>query len=133
MKGALWEGRTGGTVNDGRLDLFWWFFAGDVIFDTADCGVVLSTTESEYISTQDVGHALEICSDLAECVTTLRMKGKTDGTAGRATAARRGVGRVHHLDARLSWLQRLWAGGVVHRCLRSSHPGEHNEADLESK
>ena len=35
--------------------------------------------------------------------TTLKMKGKTDVTAGRATAARRGVGRVHHLDARFSW------------------------------
>ena len=64
---------------------------------------------------------------------TLRMKGKTDVTAGRAMAARRGVGRVHHLDARLSWLQRLWAEGVVHWCLRSSQLGEHNEADLESK
>ena len=48
-------------------------------------------------------------------------------------AARRGVGRVHHLDARLSWLQQLCAEGVVHWCLRSSRPGEHNEADLESK
>ena len=64
---------------------------------------------------------------------TLKMKGKTDVTAGRATASRRGVGRVHHLDARLSWLQRLWAEGVVHWCLRWSRPGEHNEADLESK
>ena len=61
------------------------------------------------------------------------MKGKTDATAGRATAARRGVGRVHHLDARLSWLHRLWAEGLVHWCLRSSWPEEHNEADLESK
>ena len=31
---------TGGTVNDGRLDLFWWLFPGDVFFDTADCGAV---------------------------------------------------------------------------------------------
>ena len=64
---------------------------------------------------------------------TLKMKGKTDVTAGRATAARRGVGRVHHLDARFPWLQRLWTEGVVHWCLRSSQPGKHNEADLESK
>ena len=61
--------------------------------------VVLSTTESEYISTEDVAHALEIRSVLAECDMTLRMKGKTD------------VSRVHHLDARLSWLQRLWTEG----------------------
>ena len=59
--------------------------------------------------------------------------GKTDVTAGCAMAARRGVGRVRHLDARLSWLQRLSAEGVVHWCLRSSRPGEHNEADQESK
>ena len=31
---------TGGTVNDGRLDLFWLLCAGDVFFDTADCGAV---------------------------------------------------------------------------------------------
>ena len=40
VTGACWEGGTGGTVNDGRLDLFWWLFAGDVFFDTADCGTV---------------------------------------------------------------------------------------------
>ena len=56
------------------------------------------------------------------------MKGKTDLTAGRATAARREVGRVHHLDARL-WLQRLWAEGVMES---QFWPEEHNEADLES-
>ena len=64
---------------------------------------------------------------------TLKMKGTTDVTAGRAMAARRGVGRVHHLDARFSWLQQLWAEGMVRWCLRLSRPGEHNEADLESK
>ena len=37
-------------------------------------------------------------------------------TAGRAKAARRGVGRVHHLDARLSSLQQLWAEGVIQWC-----------------
>ena len=92
--------------------------------------VALSTTKSEYISIKDVVHALEIRSVLAECDMTLKMKGKTDLTAGRAMAARRGVGRVHHLDARLSWLQRLWAEGVMESQFR---PGEHNEADLESK
>ena len=63
--------------------------------------VVLSTTENEYISTKDVAHALQIRSDLAECDMTLRMNGKTDVTAGRChTSARRGVGCLHHLDAR---------------------------------
>ena len=64
---------------------------------------------------------------------TVKTKGKTDVTAGRAVAARRGLGRVHHLDARSSWLLQLWAEGVVYWCLRWSQPGEHNEADLESK
>ena len=95
--------------------------------------VALSTTESEYIWTKDVAHALEIRSVLTECDMTLKMKCKTDATAGRATAARRGVGRVYHLDARKSWLQQLWTEGVVHWCLRSSRPGDHNEVDLESK
>ena len=58
------------------------------------------------------------------------MMDKTDVTAGRATAARREVGRVHHLDAQLSWLQQLCAEGVMESRYR---PGEHNEADLESK
>ena len=64
---------------------------------------------------------------------TVKTKGKTDVTAGRAMAAIRGVGRVHHLDARLTRLQQLWAECVVYWCLRSSQPGEHNEADPESK
>ena len=61
---------------------------------------------------------------------TLKMMGKTDVTVGRATAARRGVGRVHHLDARISWLQQLCAEGVMESRFR---PGDHDEADLESK
>ena len=40
--------------------------------------VALSTTESEYISTKDVVHALEIRSALAECDMTLKMMGETD-------------------------------------------------------
>ena len=92
--------------------------------------MALSTTESEYISIKDVAHALEIRSALAECGMTLKMMGETDVTAEPATAARRGVGRVHHLDARLSWLQQLCAEGVMESRFR---PEEHNEADLESK
>ena len=92
--------------------------------------MALSTTESEYISIKDVAHALEIRSALAECGMTLKMMGKTDVTAGRAKAARRGVGRVRHLDARLSWLQQLCAEGVMESRFR---PGEHNEEDLKSK
>ena len=37
---------------------------------------------------------------------------------------------MHHLDARSAWLQRLWAEGVMESQFR---PGEHNEADLESR
>ena len=92
--------------------------------------MVLSTAESECISIKDVAHALEIRSALAEYGMTPKMMGKTDVTAGRAMAARRGVGRVRHLDGRLSWLQQLCAVGVMEPRFR---PGEHNEADLESK
>ena len=41
VTGGILGRRTGGTVNDGRLDLFWWLFAGDVFVDTADCGARL--------------------------------------------------------------------------------------------
>ena len=34
---------------------------------------------------------------------TLKVVCETDASAGRATATRRGVGRVCHLDARLLW------------------------------
>ena len=131
VTGAYWEGELEGLSTTSA-----WIYFGGYLLETyswTQQSVALSTTENEYISTKDVAHTLEIRSDLAECDTTLRMKGKTDVTAGRTTAARREVGRVHHLDARFSWLQRLWAEGVVHWCLRSSRPGEHNEADLESK
>ena len=130
MKGAYWEGKLEELSTTGA----WIWFGGYLLetYSSIQQIVALSTTENEYISTKDVTNALEIRSDLAECDSTLRTKGKTDVTPGRAMAARRGVGRVHHLDARFSWLQRLWAEGVVHWCLRSSQPGEHNEADLES-
>ena len=55
---------------------------------------------------------------------------ETDASAGRAMATRRGVGRVRHLDARLSRLQQLCAEGVVQVRAR---PGELNEADLGTK
>ena len=83
--------------------------------------MALSTTESEYVSTKDVAHALEIRNVLAECDMTLKMKGKTDGTAGRATAARR------ELAACIAWMrdfrgcsscgQKAWFIGV---CVRAS-------------
>ena len=118
VTGAYWEGELEGLSTTGA-----WIYFGGYLLETCSSTqqiVALPTTESEYISTKDVAHALEIRSVLAECDMTLRMKGKTDGTVGRATVARRGVGRVHHLDARLSWPQRMWAEGVVHWCLRSS-------------
>ena len=111
-----------------------WIYFGDHLLETYSSTqqiVALSTTESEYISiTKGAAHALEVRNILAECGVTLKVMGKTDVTAGRAMAARRGVGREHHLDARLSWLQRLWAEGVMESQFQ---PGEHNEADLESK
>ena len=124
---AHWEGELEGLSTTGA----WIYFGGYLLetYSSTQQIVALSTTESEYISTKDVTQALEIRSALAKYGVTLKMKGKTDVTAGRAMAARRGVGRVHHLDARLSWLQRLWAEGVMESQFR---PGEHNEADLES-
>ena len=128
---AYWEGELGEPSTSGA----WIYFGGYLLetYSSTQQIVALSTSEREYISTKDVAHALEIRNVLTKCDMTLKMKGKTDVTAGRATAARRGVGRVHHLDARFSWLQQSWAEGAVHWCLRSSQPGEHNEADLESK
>ena len=77
--------------------------------------MALSTAESEYISiTKGAAHALEVRSAMVEYGMTFKVVCETDVTVGRATAARRGVGRVRHLDARLLWLQRLWAEGVVH-------------------
>ena len=55
---------------------------------------------------------------------------EADASTGRAMATRRGVGRVHHLDARLLWLQQLCAEGVVEVRAR---PGERNDADLGTK
>ena len=131
VKGAYWDTELEGLLTTGA-----WICFGRHLLETYSSTqqiVALSTTENEYISTkEDVAHALEIRSDLAECDMTIRMKGKTDVTAGRAMAARRGFGRVHHLDARFSLL-RLRAEGVVNWCLRSSQLGKHNEADLESK
>ena len=129
MTGVYWEGELEGLSTTGA----WIYFGGYLLetYSSTQQVVALSATESEYISTKDVAHVLEIRSVLAECDMKIKMKGRTDVTAGRATAARRGVGSVHHLVARLSWLQRLCAEeGVMESQFR---PGEHNEADLESK
>ena len=128
MTEAYWEGELDGLWTTGA----WIYFGGYLLetYSSTQQIVALSTTESEYISVKDVVHALEIRSAWAECGMTLKTVDETDVTAGRATAARRGVGRVRHLDARLSWLQQLCAEGVMESRFR---PGEHNEADLESK
>ena len=122
---AYWEGELEGLLTPGA-----WIYIGDYLLETYSSTqqiVALSTTESEYISIEDVAHALEIRSALAECGVTLKMMGKTDVTGERATAPRRGVGRVHPLDARLSWLQRLCAEGVMESRFR---PGEHKRGRL---
>ena len=93
---AYWEGELEGLSTTGA-----WIYFGGYLLETYSWTqqiVALSTTESVSTSRQDVAHALEIRNVLAECDMTLKMKGKTDGTAGRASAARRGVGRVRHLD-----------------------------------
>ena len=73
----------------------------------------------ETYSTKDVAHALEICDVLAECDMTLKMKGKTDGTAGRATTARRAACITWMGDFRgcSSRGQEAWLIGV---CVRAS-------------
>ena len=125
---AYWEGELERLSTTGS-----WIYFGCCLLETYSSTqqiVALSTTESEYISIKDVAHALEIRSALAEYGMTLKTMGEPDVTAERAMAARRGVGRVHHLDARLSWLQQLCAEGVMESRFQ---PGEHNEADRESK
>ena len=93
--------------------------------------VALSTAESEKISiTKGAAHALEVRSAMVEYWMTCNVVCETDASAGRAMDTRRGVGRVHHLDARLLWLQQLCADGVFKVRAR---PGEHNEEDLGTK
>ena len=86
VKGAYWEGELEGLLTKNA----WIYFGGYLLetYSSTQQIVALSTAESEYISTKDVARALEIRSVLAECDMTLKMKGKTDGTAGRATADR---------------------------------------------
>ena len=83
-----WEGELEGLSTTGA----WICFGGYLLetYSSTQQIVALSTTESQYILTKDVADALEIRSVLAECDMTPKMKGKTDVTAGRATAARRG-------------------------------------------
>ena len=84
---AYWEGELEGLSTTGA----WIYFGGYLMetYSSIQQTVALSTAESEYISVQDVAHALEIRSALAEYGMTLKMMGETDVTAGRATAARR--------------------------------------------
>ena len=86
VKGAYWEGELEGLSTTGA-----WICFGRYLPETYSSTqqiVAPSTTGSEYISTKDVAHPLEIRSDLAECDMTIRMKGRTDVTAGRVMAGR---------------------------------------------
>ena len=99
MTEASWEGELEGL----RSTSCGWIYFGGHLLETCSSTqqiAALSTTESEYILIKDVAHVLEMRSALAECGMTLKMVGKTDVTAGRATAARRGVGRVRHFVCR---------------------------------
>ena len=65
VKGAYWEGELEGLSTTDA-----WIYFGVYLLETYSSTqqiVALSTTESEYISTKDVAHALEIRSVLAEC------------------------------------------------------------------
>ena len=124
---------TGRTVNDRRLDLFLIVICWRTCSSTQQI-VALSTTESEYISTKDVAHALKIRSDLAECDMTIRIKGKNgrDSWAcnGRETWSwpRAPPGCAIIMAAAVVGRRR----GSIGVCVRAFLE-KRNEADLESK
>ena len=78
-RGTLGRG-TGRTVNDGRLDIFWWLSAGDVFVDKNRLWGCPPRRESN--RQKNVADALEIRSVLAECDMMVKMQSKTDGTTG---------------------------------------------------
>ena len=97
-KGAHWEGELEGLSTTGA----WIYFGGYLLetYPTTQQIVALSTTESEYISTKDVAHALGICDVLAECDMTLKMKGK-NGTGQLGVQRPRDV----ELAACITWMR----------------------------
>ena len=113
VTGAKWAGELEALRSTSRG----WIYFGDHPLETHSSTqqiVALSTAESEYISiTKGAAHALEVRSAVMEYGLTLKVVCETDASVGRATASRRGVGRVRLLDARLLWLQQLCAEGVV--------------------
>ena len=131
---AVTDANWAGELEGPRSTSCGWIYFGDHLLETYSSTqqiVALSTAESEYISiTKGAVHALEVRSAMVEFGMTFNVVCETDAWAGRAMATRRGVGRVRHLDARLLWLQQLCAEGVVQVRAR---PGEHNEAELETK
>ena len=115
------------------LDVVWMDF-GDHLLETYSSTeqiVPLSTAESEYISiTKDAPNALEVRSAMVEFGMTFNVVCETDASARLATATKRGVSRLRHLDARLLWLQQLCAESVVQV---RGNPGELTEKDLGTK
>ena len=116
---AYWEGDLEGLSTTGA----WIYFGGSLLETSSSTQqiVALSTSESEYISTKDVAHTLEIRNVLAECDMTLKTKGKTDVT-------QLGVQRPRDVvAARITWMrdyhgcsgcgQKAWFIGV---CVRAS-------------
>ena len=78
--------------------------------------ISLSSGESEYIALSDViAEAILIKKAWASLVRDLdtQLVARTDSSAGRGIASRRGVGRVRHLDTRYLWVQELVVGGKL--------------------
>ena len=111
---AYWEGELEGLSTTGA----WICFGGYLLetYSSTQQIVALFSTESEYISTKGVARALEIRSALPECDMTLKMIGKTDGTAGRAMAARRCIPRMRDYRGCSGCGQKAWFIGV---CVRA--------------
>ena len=69
--------RTGGFVDGGRLDLFWWLSAGDAFFDTADCGAV------NYGERVHLGKTCCSCSGDPQCLGGVWYDAGDHGSNGR--------------------------------------------------
>ncbi len=93
--------------------------------------VTLSTCESELVA---MGVAAQegrfVANLLGEMGISVRLKLYSDSSAARAVVARRGVGRLKHLEVRQLWLQDAMRNDEL---TVSSIPSAENTADLFTK
>ncbi len=93
--------------------------------------IALSSGEAEYYAlVQAVSQAIGIKNMMMDLGIPMEIVVKTDASAAKGIASRRGAGKVRHIDVHQLWVQDLVAKGEI---IILKVPGSENLADVLTK